>query len=189
VLQSTPRTLCYADMELLQSTCKCAQTSIWPSKINNPSTSRSHLTADQGVTRRSCGKVQQNRDSYGFGTLRGALEQGSPWGPGARCAKLTCSTLVSICKAMSVQAAFFIAMRDDKPAAYKAALQRGAQVNFKYDRWIQWNSQCWGLRCQQYLFGRFYTGFSAREYWMAPAGVSGKHYEPEQVLAVSIWCS
>jgi hypothetical protein len=75
---------------------------------------------------------------------------------------------------MSVQAAFFTAMRDDKPAAYKAALQRGAHVNFKYDRWIQWNSQCWGLRCQQYLFGRFYTGFSAREYWMAPPGVSGK---------------
>lgn len=70
-----------------------------------------------------------------------------------------------------MQTQLFCGFRDDDPTLYKIALNQGANINVRLDKWRQSDVWGWGLKVPLYI-GSLYTGFNNREFWPAPPGVA-----------------
>ncbi|CAM9898541.1 unnamed protein product [Pylaiella littoralis] len=83
------------------------------------------------------------------------------------------------------QIELFRAIRSGDLAKAQKAYDKGANVNWPLDRWMEHGHQHWGLRVQVKPLG-IYLGFSARESWRVPDGEGADR--GDTLLMVALKC-
>ncbi|CAM9531275.1 unnamed protein product [Phaeothamnion confervicola] len=83
------------------------------------------------------------------------------------------------------QVDLFTGARSNNVALVDAAIRRGAQINWQFDRW---EGPSWGLKVPIHVFG-VYWGVNVRERWRAPPGVEVSRGDTLLIIALKLGMS